>query len=436
MSSRPEDDGTPEHDAGRYGPYSGPPDGEQPRYAPPTQHGQPTQPSPWGPDPAPQPGQYTQYTQPTQPSPWGGEPGQRPGQPWGQPPVPPSWGGDPSQQPGQYGQYGDAAQQQVPRGFTGADRPGIIPLRPMNIGEILDGAFRAIRANPRATFGLSLLVMGVTAVIEALVLSFTVGSTLLPLMGQTTPTLGMEELGTGAITSLVGLLAVSVAVYIASIVLTALLIVSVSQSVVGRVATIRQVWHSARGQLWRLIGLTLLLALGWTVVLVVVITALVLLGVALVEGGGNNPFITGLLIFLLFLGACVVMGYFVVRLTLSAPALMLERIGPFSAIRRSWALSRRQFWRLFGVLALAAIIVAILTYAMMIPLTMASSLFSGSQEALVITSIVMGVLSVLVSALTTPFLAAVVALAYIDIRMRKEGLDVTLAQSARPAEAG
>ena len=34
-------------------------------------------------------------------------------------------------------------------------QPGIIPLRPLGMGEIYDGAFRAVRANPRVMFGLA-----------------------------------------------------------------------------------------------------------------------------------------------------------------------------------------------------------------------------------------------------------------------------------------
>ena len=38
-------------------------------------------------------------------------------------------------------------------------RPGIVPLRPLGLGEILDGAFQAIRTNPRTMLGVSALVM-------------------------------------------------------------------------------------------------------------------------------------------------------------------------------------------------------------------------------------------------------------------------------------
>ena len=66
-----------------------------------------------------------------------------PGSGWGQAP-PPGWG---SYQPT----------------WTPATKVGIVPLRPLGVGEILDGAFQAVRSNPRAMIGVSAAVVaGVT----------------------------------------------------------------------------------------------------------------------------------------------------------------------------------------------------------------------------------------------------------------------------------
>src|SRR3954451_2889907 len=50
-----------------------------------------------------------------------------------------------------------------------APRPGIIPLRPLSVGEILDGAFTAIRRYPRTVLGLSAGVAAVQQLIGLLV---------------------------------------------------------------------------------------------------------------------------------------------------------------------------------------------------------------------------------------------------------------------------
>lgn len=73
-----------------------------------------------------------------------------PGQPpYGQPPPShPQWG-----QP-QWGAYGAPY------------KPGIVPLRPMGVGEILDGAFTNLRWNPGATLGLSAAVITVVELVR------------------------------------------------------------------------------------------------------------------------------------------------------------------------------------------------------------------------------------------------------------------------------
>ncbi|GAA4288956.1 glycerophosphoryl diester phosphodiesterase membrane domain-containing protein [Georgenia daeguensis] len=370
----------------------------------------------YGTTPAPVAGQYAGYGEQQA---WGQQ------QPWGQQPG--GWGVVPPQSAPVYGQYGSAAAQQVPRGFGGAAQPGIVPLRPLNVGEILDGGFRAIRANPRVMFGLSLLVMGATAVIEAVVLGLLVGGAL-PLLDPTASPESLAAFGAG---SVLGGLATVAGVYIASIVLTAILIISVSQSVIGRVATAGEVWANAKGQVWRLVGLTLLLGVGWVVVVVGLAVVAALLGSGAVAAFGESaPVLVALVIFVLVVAALVGMSFFAVRLTLSAPALMLERTGVIQSLRRSWSLTRGHFWRIFGSLALALIIISVISYALMIPVTVGMAFIGDEMTALVVTLVVSTVLQVLLSALTTPFLAAVLALVYIDVRMRKEGLDVELARAA------
>ncbi|MCK6212066.1 glycerophosphoryl diester phosphodiesterase membrane domain-containing protein [Georgenia sp. EYE_87] len=375
----------------------------------------------YGPPSPPAQGQYTGNGQQARPdgwsagqqAPWGGQPG--------------GWGAAPPPSAPVYGQYGSADAQRVPRGFGGAAQPGIVPLRPLNVGEILDGGFRAIRANPKVMFGLSLLVMGATAVIEAVVLGLLIGGAL-PLLDPTASPESMAALGAG---SVVGGLATAVGVYIASIVLTAILIISVSQSVIGRVATAGEVWANAKGQVWRLVGLTLLLGVGWVVVVVgLAVVATLLGGGAVAAFGDSAPVLVALVIFVLVVAALVGMAFFAVRLTLAAPALMLERTGVVESLRRSWSLTRGHFWRIFGSLALALIIISVISYALMIPVTVGMAFIGDEMTAIVVTLVVSTVLQVLLSALTTPFLAAVLALVYIDVRMRKEGLDVELARAA------
>ena len=48
-----------------------------------------------------------------------------------------------------------------------AHKPGIVPLRPLQLGDILDGAVKAVRFNPKSMVGLSVLVLAVFLVPSA-----------------------------------------------------------------------------------------------------------------------------------------------------------------------------------------------------------------------------------------------------------------------------
>src|ERR1700755_490797 len=69
----------------------------------------------------------------------------------------------------------------LPPGMLGAaHKPGAIPLRPLNLGDMYDAAFRIIRFNPKATVGSSGLVAAVSMALPVLltaILTFTVDLT-------------------------------------------------------------------------------------------------------------------------------------------------------------------------------------------------------------------------------------------------------------------
>ena len=73
-------------------------------------------------------------------------------------------------------------------------KPGVIPLRPLSLSDIFNGAVAYIRANPKATLGLTTIVV-VAAQFLALILS--VGP--LAVTGELGPTLSGEEVSTGAL---------------------------------------------------------------------------------------------------------------------------------------------------------------------------------------------------------------------------------------------
>lgn len=390
-----------------------------PTSAQPGGYGQPGQ---WGQQD--QPGGYGQWGQQDQPGGYGqwgqqggyGQQGQQPGDQqsgWGAAPEPPSYG---APDPQAYGQFG--APGQMP--MVTAPQPGIVPLRPLSLGEIYDGAFRAIRANPPVMFGLAAVVVAVVTILQS-VLTWNAFEDLYRIAGQATPTeADLEEVYGTLVASIVPSLAGTVLGFVATTILNGVLIHSVSQSVIGRTLPLKELWDLVRPQLLKLLLLTLLISVAAAAVMLVCL----LPGFLGLLGGDINTG-AGLLLLGIPLGLAGLL-FVVVATVLATPALVLERAGVLTALRRSWQLTRPMFWRVTGIYLLTSILVAVVSAVISTPVGMLGQLLGG-PTAMTIAQLAG---STVAAAVTTPFMAAVVALLYIDIRIRREGLDVDLAAAA------
>ncbi|WP_405390431.1 glycerophosphoryl diester phosphodiesterase membrane domain-containing protein [Streptomyces sp. NBC_01102] len=379
---------------------------------------------------APSDGQETGIPRPSQPVDGNGPAGQwSPAQPppgqWsppsaqgngpGAPPPAPGWGGMP-QGPG-WGRPPMAA------------KPGVIPLRPLGVGEILDGAVSTMRAHWRPVLGISLTVSVVTEILVILLQRY-----LLPNATSVDPnavgTEALRQATDSAQSELIATAPATLLAMIATLFTTSVLTVVISRSVLGRTVTLSEAWAEARPRLLPLLGLTLLLSL-----MSVAIMAVGLLPGLLLGGGPGLA-----LVFLGFIGACVVVLWLMIRFTLAAPALMLERQSVLTSLRRSAKLVKGNWWRTFGILALTYLLVLVVTLIIAIPfgIIAITADSDGLGEFLNSSStdfgwpflIIMGIGEVIVSTLTYPFTAGVMALLYVDQRIRREALDLDLAKAA------
>lgn len=439
--STPHDEGRPEdaprpgeepRPAPRYGQYA--PAGWQAPGSGPQQPGTPP-PGPAQPAP-PQPGPAAA------PNPWGDaatHPGAaRPGD------VPPGYGqapgygqqppygqqpgyGQPQGAPGAYG-WGPAPYQPAPA------QPGIVPLRPLSIWEIFDGAFRAIRHNPKTMFGLTAAVVAVATAIGALIQWYVAGlmadeiNTFLTGTGGLTPA-DTEILGDSFGTSLATFASLPITSLAASI-LTGLLILSVSRSVIGQRVGVGDV---LRGSGKRVVWVVLFALLQFVVILVG--SAVVVGLVVLAWNATESPGLTVLLG--LLAAAVIVVGgfWFSIRTLLVPAALMLEGGRFWPTVARGWRLTRGSFWRLLGLYLLVNVLVNIVASVFTVPAAMISQFVFNDPFAVTGPSIVASAVATAVAlTISTVFLAGVISLAYIDVRMRREGLDVELARAA--ADAG
>ena len=306
-----------------------------------------------------------------------------------------------------------------------AHKPGAMPLRPLSLGDIYDAAFRIIRFNPKATVGSAVLVAVVVMAIPVLltaVLTWTVG-TALDETGSFNNSGDTSE-QVGAIGSLASLALGALLLQVGLIFVTGMIAHVTSAAAIGRRLSLSEAWAATRGKRWRLLGLTLVINLMWLSMIAAYVVVWVLLAVSVDEALPLVLF--GLVSAPLFI---IAMAFFWIRVYyLPAPVLMLENVGIFGALGRGFRLTRRQFWRTFGIALLTILIASIAGYMLAFPVSLAGQIFTIATPeyatlGLVITQAVSTVIS---SAFVAPFSAAVASLQYLDQRMRKEAFDVEL----------
>jgi hypothetical protein len=308
-----------------------------------------------------------------------------------------------------------------------AHKPGAMPLRPLGLGDMYDAAFRIIRFNPKATVGSAVLVAAVAWLVPVIVTALLSLSLDLSL-DATSSASDADLVGmVGSIGSLgIGFLLVA----FGTILVTGMIAHVTAAAAVGRRLTLGEAWAATRGKRWRLVGLALLLALCT----VVLIGAYVLLWVAVVVASGDSVLpvvLWGLLSAPAFLAVLV---WFWVRVYyLPVPALMLEPVGIFGALARGFALTRRQFWRTFGIALLTLLVVNIASSFLGLPIGVIGNLAGaavGPRYALLLLVVTQALSQVVAAAFVTPFTSAVTSLQYLDQRMRKEAFDVELMEQA------
>ncbi|MET9422777.1 MULTISPECIES: glycerophosphoryl diester phosphodiesterase membrane domain-containing protein [unclassified Streptomyces] len=336
-------------------------------------------------------------------------PGQVPG------PPPPRWGGG--------GHHGGGWG-----GPPAAAKPGVIPLRPLGVGEILDGAVSTLRAHWRTVLSVTITVSVISQICSILVERY-----LLPAPPEVNPDATPEEALEQSVeslqSSLVALGPALLITLIGTLLTTALLTVVISRSVLGRPITLAEAWREARPRLPHLLGLTLLLPLGSAAIMTVGVLPGMLIG-----GAGVLLSVVG------GLAAITVIIWLMVRFALASPALVLERQGVITSLRRSAKLVQGAWWRIFGITLLTLLLVFVVSMVIAIPFTIIGFAVDGAGIGDLFTGtgpdfgwpflIITGIGSVIASSITYPISAGVTVLLYVDQRIRREALDLELARAA------
>lgn len=324
-------------------------------------------------------------------------------------------------------------------------KPGIIPLRPLSIGDIYQGAFAAIKTNARTMFGFTAALLGVALVISVGINYAIINLALPSYINADSPYASALGGAFGAFSQLGGTLLQG----LATVLLSGLIVVAVSRSVLGRVASSKEVWERTKSKFLPLIGLNIITSIisGLMMIIGIAVFFVLLAGVASTAKTDREFLqdlgisLVGLLI--LMVVSALVSYYLSIKFSVASPAMVLENLGVFAAIGRSWSLTRGNFWRLFGINILTSIIISVVAGVFggitsvigAFSTVVASSSTNDFMGALSITFIIYMVMTAISLLITLPFSSSVNALLYIDLRMRKEGLDVELRNAVAEQQA-
>ena len=315
------------------------------------------------------------------------------------------------------------------RGWQPPPPRGLLPKRPLTFIEALDSGFRLLRFIPTLSVGSSLIVFSlwsllITAIGTLIAVQF------LPFFNDLS---GNDDAVSGFVAlAQVGSVALSLLSLGLAHLLSGLIATGTRASFGARRTTLSMAWKSLSGRRWRLILATLLVS-GINLGLLLALTAPTLLFaradsviLALVWAG---------LAALLWFAALLWIN---LRLAFLGSAIAVEDLSVRAAIRRSWKLTGRGFWRMLGQLALGYFLSNQLVQLIITPIVFIITLLLGlgmsttsesttAQTAIAIVSVglLLG-LTLISSAVLFAYFACLVTVCFFDQQMRSEGLDLVL----------
>ena len=386
---------------------------------------------PWG-----APEQPAQPAQPQQP--WGApeQPAQpqQAQQPWGAPEQP----AQPQQQWGAAPQPDAAWQGTQTQGGTAwtVAQPGIIPLRPLTVGELFNGAFQAVRVNPQTMFGFAFAIMAVVGLVQAFFASSSSSSLTRALSSGDTDDL-VYSLG-----SSMGSFVTSGLTLLATAFLSGMLALTVWDAVLGRKSSPADAWHRFSPRFVPVLLATLLIGIiEFVAIVVVLLVFLIPFFLVVVNTASARSYdsasagIGGALsiIFLMIVALIVIACFLTVKFAFTSSAVVLEGLGPVDAMKRSWSLSKGSFWRILGRIWLIGIVTTLITSVLGAVVGAILGVGANAAESLGLLVAFSAFVSALLSAVVIPVQSSFYTLMYLDERMRKENLAPMIAQEASRA---
>jgi hypothetical protein len=274
-----------------------------------------------------------------------------------------------------------------PRPTGGNARTGPLPLSPMGLGELLDGAFKLYRANFKPIALVALAFAGPVSVVAAVAIRDVNGGVgLFDLFND--PSLAEDTDSFGSPAQLLLTLASALVLWVVGPLIAGVVAKAVATSYLGGQLTAGEAVRSTRRFFPALLAAKLLVVLS--------------------EGVG-------------LIGCCVGAVFVMALWVVTAPAIVVEGLGPIQGMRRSYRLCTARYWPVLGIAVLSGVVTYLLSSMISgVPSTIAA--FVGYRWGFPLVALGNIGSAVLVEPLT----AIIATLLYFDLRIRQEGFDLQI----------
>ncbi|WP_328963810.1 hypothetical protein [Streptomyces virginiae] len=271
----------------------------------------------------------------------------------------PGWPGGPGGAP----QWGGWAPPPPPQ-------PGTVPLKPLGLGDVVSATFATFGRYWKQLAGVMLAVLGLCLLVMALLAGVAVAAVYDHIEPVFDPPYGQDPAAehlTPFIVAGVTLFVLLFAVGLLSMaMLTAVCPAVLQQAVLGRPTTFRAMWRTALRRTPSVLGALVLT--GLIAGAPVLAAMAVWIPVMVVSVSGDDPSPAALVLLpVLLLPTIAVSVWLGTRLSLAPAVAVMEKATPVTALRRSAALVKGDWWRIFGITLVGSMIAMSIAYMIQMP---------------------------------------------------------------------
>lgn len=320
------------------------------------------------------------------------------------------------------------------------------PLRPWLPADLLDNAARTISENKTIMLGLPVLAGIALVAVQAALTEVAVPGGVSGFFGADDP---FQQAGAALLLTY----GVQLVLFtVVSSMLAGIIALAAVRSQLGHRVGPRELLKLVRPALPALAAVGLAQSLSFVVLIGG--WGLAVFGVGAGADAAISSDAAGAVAVVMMLAGAVLVLIFGIRLVLAGTVVLMEgrhapdiglhapvRVGIWGALKRSWQLVKGKFWRVFGILLFAGVVVNIVSYALQFGVTTMvltvgawadGSDGSGAAAVAMVVAVAAGLMAVMTLIASLAFLSAVQALIYLDLRVRREGLDLWMRPVLRP----